>query len=489
MDKNLRITEQLFRFTFDQSPIGAAIVGLHDYRFEVVNQALCEITGYSEQELAALSFPEITHPEDLEKDLEYAGKLYAGEIDGYQMEKRYIRKDGATCWVRLSGRIVRDDAGMPFFFLAMLEDITERKQAEKALEESEKKFRLLAETIESVFWMSTPGVGEMIYVNPAYEKIWGGSRESLYQDPKSFLDAVHPEDRELVLTELSKHAEGTWESEYRIIKVDGSIRWIYDRGYPVFNENGQLYMMTGFASDVTERKLPEEALRESERELRHLSTRLITVQERERASIVAELHDSISQTLVGIKLKAEGALILKGEGRFDQAFQIIEEIIPLLQTANQEIRDIYVGLRPPVLDDFGVAIALKWLCRKFNSIYVQTEFKLSTDLEEQAIPNDLKLVVFRIAQQALENVVEHSGASRVKVSLLRRDDNLELRITDDGVGFNPKDYASSQDPYRGIGLASMRKRSEISGGSFWVRSAEGEGTTIQVQWPVEFDEK
>jgi PAS domain S-box-containing protein len=484
MNRNLTITEQLFKLTFNQSPIGAAILGLHDYRFEVVNQALCRITGYSEQELLNLSFPEITHPDDLEKDIEYAEKLFSGEIDGYQMEKRYIRKDRAICWVRLSGRIVRDESGLPLFFLAMVEDITERKQAEKALEESEKKFRLLAETIESVFWMSTPGVNEMIYVNPAYEKIWGRSRESLFQSPQSFLDAVHPDDKEMVTAELSRHAEGRWEREYRIIRPDGSIRWIYDKVFPIFSENVQLSIMTGFATDVTDRKLTEEALRESERELRLLSVRLITAQERERAAVVSELHNSISQTLMSIKLKIEHTLGLKKEDRIDRAFQTIEQTIPLLQKATQEIRDIYMGLRPPILDDFGIGAALKWLCREFNAIHQQIKFELNAELDEQEIRSDLKLAVFRIAQQALENIVEHSDASNVKISLLLENGKLELCIRDDGAGFDPKESSISHETHKGAGLVSMKERAEISGGSFRLRSAEGEGTTIQVEWPA-----
>ena len=145
----------------------------------------------------------------------------------------------------------------------LVREIAERKLAEEALRESEEKFRLVTETIQDVFWMSTPGIGEMIYVSPAYEKIWGRTQESIYKSPKSFLDAIHPGDRERVLTGVQGHAEGVWDFEYRIILPDGSVRWIRDRGFPVRDDQGNLYRMTGVATDITERKLAEERILKS----------------------------------------------------------------------------------------------------------------------------------------------------------------------------------------------------------------------------------
>lgn len=152
--------EALFRRTFDQSPIGAAMVGL-DYRFFRVNDELCRITGYTAEELLQLGFPEITYHEDLDKDLEYARKLERGEIEQYQIDKRYVRKNGELVWVRLSVRLICDEEGKPSFYLPMMKDIHERKLAEAALQkahaqleqrviertaELDRRTRMLAET-------------------------------------------------------------------------------------------------------------------------------------------------------------------------------------------------------------------------------------------------------------------------------------------------------------------------------------------------------
>jgi len=140
------------------------------------------------------------------------------------------------------------------------QDITERKKVEGALRESEEKFRLVTETVQDVFWMNTPGLKETIYVSPAYEKIWGRSLDSLYKEPFSFIDAIHPDDREQVLKEIEENPAGRWDFEYRLVRPDGSILWIQDRGFPIWDENGQISKIIGVATDITGRKRAEEEL-------------------------------------------------------------------------------------------------------------------------------------------------------------------------------------------------------------------------------------
>lgn len=152
MEQALRERETLFRLTFDQSPIGAAMVSM-DYRFLRVNATLCRITGYEPHELMALGFPDITHPDDLAADLEQARQLAADEIDQYTMDKRYIRKDGQIVWVHLTGRLVKDGDDQPLYFLSLVEDITERKRAEEALHESRTLLQSIIDYAPAVIYM------------------------------------------------------------------------------------------------------------------------------------------------------------------------------------------------------------------------------------------------------------------------------------------------------------------------------------------------
>ncbi|MDQ7785144.1 MAG: PAS domain S-box protein [Desulfomonilaceae bacterium] len=152
----------------------------------------------------------------------------------------------------------------------VLLDVTERIRAEQAVRESESRFQLVTETIQDVFWMSRPGITEMLYVSPAYEELWGRSVQSLYAAPQSFIEAVHFDDVEALRTVFQdSHRTGKkYSCEYRIVRPDGSIRWILERGFPIFDDHGNLTLMCGVCSDITKRKSIEETLRESEERFR-----------------------------------------------------------------------------------------------------------------------------------------------------------------------------------------------------------------------------
>ncbi len=266
-DRRVRESEERYRKVFEQGPIGMGLVGT-DGRFFVVNSQLCQMLGYTEDELTRLTFVDITHPDHVTQDLETVRRLYAGEIPYYKVEKRYIKKDGNILWGNLTAAAIRDAEGKLLYTLPMIEDITDRKRAEEALRESEGKLRLVTENIEDVFWMTTPDIQEMTYVSPAYERIWGRTLASLYESPKSFVESIHPEDREQLLRVVEEHQERTWTCEYRIVRPDGTIRWIHDRGYPILDESGNLRLRTGVSTDITERKRSEEALQHTASMLR-----------------------------------------------------------------------------------------------------------------------------------------------------------------------------------------------------------------------------
>ncbi|MGP1383233.1 MAG: PAS domain-containing sensor histidine kinase [Thainema sp.] len=153
-----------------------------------------------------------------------------------------------------------DASGQIDGVVATLEDITDRKRAEIALQESEARFRQLAENVQEVFWLSDVDIHRILYISPAYEQIWGRSLESINTDPKSFLDAIHPHDRQRVVSNLS-HPQAPFEIEYRIVQPSGEIRWIRDRGFPIFDESGNVTRRAGLAQDITERKQAEDKLR------------------------------------------------------------------------------------------------------------------------------------------------------------------------------------------------------------------------------------
>jgi len=173
----------------------------------------------------------------------------------YDVEYRLLTKQGEYRWFRARGQAIWDAQGRLLRMAGSLQCITDRKRAEEALRESEARFRQLAENIREVFWMTDPEKNRMIYISPGYEEIWGRTCESLYAAPRAWLEAIHPEDRDRVLqAALTKQVTGTYNEEYRIVRPDGSVRWIWDRAFPVRDASGQVYRIAGIAEDITERK-------------------------------------------------------------------------------------------------------------------------------------------------------------------------------------------------------------------------------------------
>jgi signal transduction histidine kinase len=231
------------------------------------------------------------------------------------------------------------------------------------------------------------------------------------------------------------------------------------------------------AMDLTERKRAEQQLRESGERLRYLSTQLLIAQENERKLVANEIHDSLGSSLGAIKFKMEQVLQKGGIGD-------PENIIPSIQKAIEESRRIQMALRPSTLDDLGILPTLNWFCREFQKTYSSIHIKTQINIEEKDVLDHLKTVIYRICQEAFNNIAKHSKAEVATLSL-RKTDKIELVIEDNGRGFDLEEKLFAENPDRGLGLTSMRERAEILGGSFAVESIQGSGTTIRVSLPVE----
>ncbi|MBD1826544.1 PAS domain S-box protein [Microcoleus vaginatus GB1-A2] len=192
----------------------------------------------------------------------------AGRI---HIENDNRKLNGVPVWVEGDYICIYDSHGRIAGYFGVQRDISDRKQAEAALKESEERFRQLAENIESVFWMVNVQPQEIIYISPAYEKIWGRSCAELYAEGRFFPESLHPEDRDRVIAHFNKQIESEDEIEYRIVRPDGKIRWLRDRAFPLRNQAGQVYRIVGIAVDISAGKQGEQAIRESEERFRQLA--------------------------------------------------------------------------------------------------------------------------------------------------------------------------------------------------------------------------
>lgn len=251
-------SEELFRATFEQAAVGLAHVGL-DGRFLRVNQKLCDIVGYTHDTLLPLSFQQITHPDDLDADLANVTRMLAGEVANFQMEKRYLRADHTPVWASLTVSLVRTPDGAPDYFIAVIEDIQERKALEVALTESEQRFRDLANTAPAMLWVGSPEGGGT-FVSRGWLDFTGQSEAEALGD--GFLNAIHPEDRDTIAAQYQaayarqQHLEGV----FRVRRADGVYRWVLDQGRARFDAAGNYQGYVGAVIDITERKEAEAAL-------------------------------------------------------------------------------------------------------------------------------------------------------------------------------------------------------------------------------------
>jgi len=228
----------------------------------------------------------------------------------------------------------------------------------------------------------------------------------------------------------------------------------------------------------------ETKLQKSEERYRELSANLLSSHERERKRIALEIHDSMGSSLASSKMNLEAALKEMGDDN-SPAKVVLECVIPMIQGAMEEARRIQMSLRPSMLDDLGILATIKWFCRQFESTHPNIHIKQEIDIQEQEVPEPLKIVIYRVLQEALNNIAKHSKASVALLGLRKARQSIELVIRDSGQGFDPQEVYSRKGAAKGLGLESMRERTELSGGFFSVESSKGRGTAIKANWLIE----
>ena len=353
------------------------------------------------------------------------------------------------------------------------ERIAERNRAEAALRESEERYRELFENAKDAIYVHDLE-GNYIRVNRAAETLSGYSREEIVGH--NFIEFVAPEHiqqvRKNFCAKLGKQGETSYEID--VIAKDGhrvpvevSSRAIY--------ENGLLVGVQGMARDITERKLAQDALQ-------MFSRQLIEAQEDERRRIARELHDQIGQVLTAVKMNLHTVQQVSNTSEISPH---VSDNIEAIDEALRLVRDLSVELRPPVLDDLGLVTALRWYVGRYTrrtGLNVEVLIELPDDNER--FSRDLETACFRIAQEALTNVVRHAKASQAVVQLGKDGNVLFLSVRDDGVGFDLERQKRAPRAAT-LGLISMKERAHAAGGTIEIDSAISRGTEVRLRFNLE----
>jgi PAS domain S-box-containing protein len=469
-DQALRDSEENSRATFDQAAVGIAHVAL-DGRWLRVNDRLCAIVGYAREELLQLTFQDITHPDDLEQDRHVVHQVLSGEVASRSIEKRYIRKDRSPVWINLTVSVARSASGEPRHFIGVVEDISERSSAQEMLRASEARLAAGAALAGLAYYEVDFETG-IAWVDDRFRALYGlpPERDTALGPVEFWTEQLHPLDRSRVLELRQRLHHGPTDRlsmDYRFLNPHRGQVWIQHLACVSGRDaSGRATRTYGVLRDITERKQTED-------ELRDLARRLIGAHEEERALLARELHDDVTQRLALLAIDVGRAeLASPGHAQAQTVSAVREGLVRL----SEDVHSLAYQLHPSVLDEIGLVEALRGECERRRR---QGLIPIALDLAPvpDVVGREEALCLYRIAQEALNNVARHAAASGATVELRQRDDGMRLVIRDDGVGFDPEDRRHG----KGLGLASMRERLRLVNGTLDVESAPGRGTAI-VAW-------
>lgn len=485
----LKTSNEQFKGAFEYSAIGMALVSTEG-KWLKVNKSVCDIVGYDEEELLKVTFQDITHPDDLDLDLEYLGEMLRGERETYQMEKRYFHKKGHIVWVLLSVSMAKDANDNPLHFVSQIKDISERREAEKALKESEQRWQFALEGAGEGVW-DWDAKTNKVFFSRQWKRLLGYEEDEIGDSLEEWSTRVHPDDIEQCYIDLGKHMRGEtseYLNEHRLLCKDGKYKWILDRGKVIErDEEGNPKRVIGTHSDITMQKLKEKELRRSVETISEQNARLMNF-----AHIVSHnlrSHTGNFQLLVDLLEKEE-----------DEAEK--NQMIVFLRENAQSLNETIKHLNDVVQIQINTSIIRENLSLKAYVIKVTDVLRAELNKNNTTVQNNVPANIFvnynpayleSILLNFISNGMKYRHKDRpAKIVLTTEviDDKLVLSITDNGMGINLEKYKEKlfglyktfhgNSDARGVGLFITKNQIEAMGGKIEVESKINVGTTFKI---------
>ncbi|GAA4341604.1 PAS domain S-box protein [Flaviaesturariibacter amylovorans] len=448
------------------------IISDAEHRITWVNKAFTDLLEYSSEEVIGQQAATLFNGP--ESDPATVGYIHdqLSRNQPFACELVHYTRSGKPYWMEVEGQPIFDEKGALLQYFALLTDITERKAIEEAIRLSEEKYKLLFYESPMPNWIFRKDDLRFVEVNDAAIGHYGYSREQFLS--MTVLDLQPPSERarvERLLRATPEVIAAEMLPVSRHLRHDGSEIFVELTTHGIYLESG--YHVMVIVNDVTEqRTLEQQVLEEKIGAQKEIAKAIINTQEKERSEIGKELHDNVNQILTTTKLYIENIRYYP-----EQRDTFVEKSAALLQKAISEIRGLSKALVTPVIYDIGFRATLEELIEHYRNLQL-FDLELHFEVDEAEIENGLRLTIYRILQEQLNNIVKHARARSVQIRLRRAGNALHICIADDGVGFDPRQKR------HGLGLSNMMNRIEVFKGSFEIRSAEGEGCEICIRFPM-----
>jgi PAS domain S-box-containing protein len=468
-ERDLIEAEERFRSIVEQSIIGVYIIV--EGNFVYVNPQLEKIFGYLAGELDSSPVKNVIYPGDWEMVKEHIRARLEGEQTVVHYEARGIKKNGELLWIEIfcSGQAEEKSRAI----MGTLLDITERKSAEENLKKSEANLKTIFDTTEDGYALLDNNFEIISYNQPGLEFV----QRELHCKPgagNNLIDFI-PETRRRVLLEMRKKVMKGEHVNYEVsyLQPDGSTRWYYIRMLPVTNTEKNVFGMMMVVTDLTEKKRMEQEILDQRVQAQKMITReILKAEEKERNKIGQELHDNVNQILVSIKLflnMAREKAAAVNEGLLSRSTELVDNAI-------EEIRTLTASQVTP-LKSINLQELIQSLIHKIDeTTAIKTSFQYN--INGHVIDDDVKLNIYRIVQEQMNNILKHAAASHINIQVSQDQLFLHITIIDDGKGFDP------QKKRAGIGISNMINRAGSFNGELKIESSPGQGCKLTVRIPV-----
>ncbi len=513
-EEALRESEHRFKTSFENAAVGIAHVGL-DGRLLRFNDRFCRIAGYTRDELSDRTWRDITRPHDWEIEQGCIQRLLAGAVEHYSIEKQFLRADSSLIWVNLTRSVQRNSAGEPQYFIAVVQDISDRKKIEEALRQVNEHLeeevqtrteelqdsvdRLHAEVARRVvvegmlrqrsemletFFQHT--ITPLVFLNWCFDfvRVNEAFAEAAGKDPGFFTSknffALYPDEEHKAIFERVVRTGQPYQAYAKPFQFASNPQ--RDATYwnwwltPLLDEHGQVESLVLNLEDVTERQKAFSELEERARQLQELTLELTQTEDRERKRLAEVLHDDLQQMLAAAKFHL--GLLSSRVKTDDTLHELAGEIKEMLQEAINKSRSLSHELRPPGLSHSDLYETLEWLAQQMQAKHGLTvHLDACERIELRSEP--LKAFLYKAAQEMLFNAIKHAQVKEAQLRLRRRRGCIYLSVSDRGRGFDRQKLGRAG----GFGLLSIRERVKLLGGRMKIRSIPGQGSVFLIAVP------